>query len=58
MEARCYVGGDNRTNFIRLKSSRRDYWVVGLAILFFVVMTFTPWPDVHLVLERLGFAGL
>lgn len=58
MEARCYVGGDNRTNFIRLASSRRDYWVVGLAVLFFLAMTFTPWPDVHVVLARFGVAGL
>lgn len=58
MEARCYVGGDNRTNFVRLTSSRRDYWVVGLAVLFFAVMTFTPWPDVHRVLAIWGIEGL
>ncbi|RLT40479.1 MAG: energy-coupling factor transporter transmembrane protein EcfT [Chloroflexi bacterium] len=58
MEARCYVGGDNRTNYIQLRSSPRDYWVVGLAILFFLVMTFTPWPDAHVVLEAVGIEGL
>lgn len=58
MEARCYVGGDQRTNFVRLRSAPRDVWVVALAALFFLVMTFTPWPDVHLVLAGLGIGGL
>ena len=58
MEARCYVGGDNRTNFIRLASGRRDYWVVGLTVAFFLVMTFTPWPDMHVVLAAWGIEDL
>lgn len=58
MEARCYVGGDHRTNFVRLHSRPLDYWVVALAGLFFLVMTFIPWPDVHVVLAGLGIGGL
>ncbi len=58
MEARCYVGGANRTRFIQLKSSRRDYVVVLLTFLFFLAMTFIPWPPVREILAQWGWPGL
>ncbi len=58
MEARCYLGGDGRTKFIRLKSSRRDYVAVGAAVIFFFVIVLTPWPSVRDVLALAGLEGL
>ena len=48
MEARCYMGGDQRTKFIVLHSTRRD-WLVALAfIALFIVVTFIiQWPPTH-----------
>ena len=58
MEARCYVSGEGRTEFVVLKSSRRDYLVVLLTLAYFIVMTWTRWPMVREVAARLGFPGL
>src|SRR5712692_3490767 len=48
MEARCYMGGDQRTKFIVLQSSRRD-WLVALAFvaLFVLVIYVIQWPPTH-----------
>jgi energy-coupling factor transport system permease protein len=58
MEARCYVGGSHRTKFVQIKSTRKDYVVVLLALLYFLVMTFVPWPPVREIAARLGWPGL
>jgi energy-coupling factor transport system permease protein len=48
MEARCYMGGDQRTKFIVLHSRPRD-WVVALAFvaLFVLIVFIIPWPPTH-----------
>ncbi len=54
MEARCYIGGDGRTKFILLKSGPRDYAVVAVTLLFFVIVVFTPWPSLRETLDLVG----
>ena len=54
MEARCYMGGDQRTKFIVLQCGRRD-WLVALAFvaLFVLVIYVIPWPPSHAFLPGL-----
>jgi energy-coupling factor transport system permease protein len=54
MEARCYMGGDQRTKFIVLQSGRRD-WLVALAfVALFVVVTYViQWPPSHALIPGL-----
>jgi energy-coupling factor transport system permease protein len=54
MEARCYMGGDQRTKFIVLHSSLRD-WLVALAfVAMFVLVVFViQWPPTHLFIPGL-----
>jgi energy-coupling factor transport system permease protein len=58
MEARCYIGGDGRTNFITLKSSRRDYLVVAASLIFFIFIAAFPWPSLRDLLVLIGVEGL
>lgn len=58
MEARCYIGGDGRTKFITLKSSRRDYVVVAGSFILFLVILFVPWPSMHSLAASVGIKGL
>ena len=54
MESRCYMGGDQRTKFVVLKSSPRD-WLVALAalVLFVLVVYVIRWPPSHTFLPGL-----
>lgn len=54
MEARCYVGGAGRTNYIELHSRTLDWVVVGAAFLFMLLLMFAPWPGIGLFLHRWG----
>ena len=58
MEARCYVGGENRTRFVQFHMRPLDYVVIAAAIVYAVVMTLIPWPDVHVVAAQFGVPGL
>jgi energy-coupling factor transport system permease protein len=58
MEARCYIGGDGRTKFVVLKSSRRDYLVVAVVFSFFIFMITFPWPAIRDLLSTIGVTGL
>ncbi|NOX63075.1 MAG: energy-coupling factor transporter transmembrane protein EcfT [Chloroflexi bacterium] len=57
MEARGYVGGEGRTNFIQLKSRGIDYVVVIAAFLFMIFMMVFPWPSISPILRQIGFMG-
>jgi energy-coupling factor transport system permease protein len=58
MEARCYIGGDSRTKFVTLKSSRRDYVVVAATFLFLIFIITYPWPSLRSILSLIGIEGL
>ena len=58
MEARCYIGGDGRTKFITLHSTQRDYVVMAGFVIFFFIMTRTPWPSVVDIMDTIGFGGI
>jgi energy-coupling factor transport system permease protein len=58
MEARCYIGGDGRTKFIILKSRRRDYVVVAISILLFLIVWLYPWPALRELLSLVGVTWL
>ena len=58
MEARCYVSGGQRTQYIQLQSSRRDWVVVLVALAFAVFVAVYPWPALHDLLARLGIGWL
>jgi energy-coupling factor transport system permease protein len=58
MEARCYVSGEGRTNFIVLHGDRRDWAVVLITLAFVLFVVLVPWPAVHDLLARLGLAVL
>jgi energy-coupling factor transport system permease protein len=55
MEARGYVGGEGRTNFIQLKSSWADYVIVIISFAIMVFMLFFTWPSTFQFLQNLGF---
>src|SRR5438132_656570 len=54
MESRCYMGADQRTKLVVLKSSPRD-WLVALAalVLFVLVVYVIQWPPSHTFLPGL-----
>ncbi|CAN5475402.1 energy-coupling factor transporter transmembrane protein EcfT [soil metagenome] len=58
MEARGYVSGEGRTNFVVLKSRPRDYVVVAGAFIFMLILIFYPWPAVKDIAARFGLTGL
>lgn len=58
MEARCYIGGDGRTKFVRLKSERRDYLVVAGCLGFLLFIVLYPWPAFRDVVSLIGLTGL
>ncbi|MEZ4865612.1 MAG: energy-coupling factor transporter transmembrane component T [Caldilineaceae bacterium] len=58
MEARCYVSGEGRTNYVVLSSSWRDYLVIVAAFLFMLLMAFYPWPAVKDIAAQRGWPGL
>lgn len=58
MEARCYIGGEGRTNFVVLHSNWRDYTAVVLSFLLLLVLTFYPWPAVKEIAANFGWVGL
>jgi energy-coupling factor transport system permease protein len=58
MEARSYIGGDGRTKFITLKSSRRDYLVVIASLIFFIFIATFRWPALRDLLALIGLEGL
>ncbi len=57
MEARCYVSGEGRTQFVVFQSSWSDYAVVIVAFLFMLLMAFYPWPALKEIAAGLGWNG-
>lgn len=57
MEARCYVGGHGRTNFIELHARTLDWLVVIGAFLLTLALMFLPWPGVAPWLRLWGLMG-
>jgi energy-coupling factor transport system permease protein len=57
MEARGYIGGDSRTKFVLLQAGPQDYQALAVAVLFFVVIVFSPWPALRDILALLGLGG-
>ena len=58
MEARGYVGGDNRTNYIELHARPTDYAVVAVAFILMLLMFWSPFPALRELLLPLGVRGL
>ncbi len=58
MEARCYVSGAGRTQFVVLQSKWQDYAVVLGTFLFLLFMVFYPWPAIKEIASSLGWPGL
>lgn len=55
MEARCYVSGEGRTQYVQLHSRAVDYIVVAAAFIVMLLLMFYPWPPVTPWLQRLGW---
>jgi energy-coupling factor transport system permease protein len=58
MEARGYISGDGRTNFVELQGRRVDFVVVVLALLLAALLIWSPFPALREVLAPLGITGL
>lgn len=58
MEARGYVSGDGRTNFIELHARTVDYVAVGIALLLAALLVWSPFPALRELLAPLGITGL
>jgi energy-coupling factor transport system permease protein len=58
MEARGYVSGDGRTNFVELHARAVDYVAVVLAILLAALLIWSPFPALRDLLASLGMTGL
>jgi energy-coupling factor transport system permease protein len=58
MEARGYVSGDGRTNYVELQGRRVDFVVVVIALFVAAVLIFYPFPALREVLAPLGITGL
>jgi energy-coupling factor transport system permease protein len=58
MEARGYVSGDGRTNYVELHAHPIDYLVVVGALLLTVVFIGSPFPALRDLLAPLGITGL
>jgi|SRR5579859_193437 len=58
MEARCYVSGEGRTNFIVLQGNWRDWAVAALTLALTIFMVVYPWPALHDMLAALGVGWL
>jgi energy-coupling factor transport system permease protein len=58
MEARGYVSGDGRTNYVELHAHVIDYVVVVIALLLAALLIFFPFPALHELVAPLGITGL
>ena len=58
MEARCYVSGEGRTNYIVLTARPVDYIVVLVSLLYMLLMIFYQWPAVRVILAQFGITGI
>ncbi|MCC6455363.1 MAG: energy-coupling factor transporter transmembrane protein EcfT [Caldilineaceae bacterium] len=58
MEARGYISGDGRTNYIELHARALDYIAVGLALLLAALLIWSPFPALRDLLAPLGITGL
>jgi energy-coupling factor transport system permease protein len=58
MEARGYISGDGRTNYIELHARALDYIGVGLALLLAALLIWYPFPALRELLAPLGITGL
>jgi energy-coupling factor transport system permease protein len=58
MEARGYVSGDGRTNYVELQGRPPDFVVVVLALLLAALLILFPFPALRDLLIPLGITGL
>jgi energy-coupling factor transport system permease protein len=58
MEARCYVGGDDRTKYVELHARPVDYLVVAGTFLFMLLLILFPWPSLRSIAALLGYPEL
>ena len=58
MEARSYMGGDGRTQYVTFTAHLRDYAVIALTVLLFAGLAFYAWPSVGQLLVGIGLPGL
>lgn len=58
MEARGYISGDGRTNYVELHAHVIDYVVVVIALLLAALLIFYPFPALRELLIPLGITGL
>lgn len=58
MEARGYISGDGRTNFVELHARAIDFVVVVIALLLAALLIWSPFPSLRDLLAPLGITGL
>ncbi len=58
MEARGYVSGDGRTNYIELHARLIDYVVLVVVLLLAALLIWSPFPALRDVLAQIGITGL
>lgn len=58
MEARGYISGDGRSNFVELHARAIDYVVVVLALLLAAMLIWSPFPPLRELLATIGITGL
>lgn len=58
MEARGYISGDGRTNFVELHARAIDGMVVVIALLVAALLIWSPFPALRDLLAPLGITGL
>jgi energy-coupling factor transport system permease protein len=58
MEARGYISGDGRTNFVELHARALDFVVVVIALLLAALLIWSPFPALRDLLATIGITGL
>jgi energy-coupling factor transport system permease protein len=58
MEARGYISGDGRTNYVELHARMVDYIVIVIALFLAVLLIWSPFPPLREVLATFGITGL
>lgn len=58
MEARGYISGDGRSNYVELHAHWYDAVALVIALLISTTLIWYPFPDLHVVLASFGITGL
>jgi energy-coupling factor transport system permease protein len=58
MEARGYISGDGRTNYVELHANRVDYFAVALVLIIAAWLIWSPLPPLYQMLAAIGLTGI